>query len=227
MLEKGLTKPARNQQQRYWNEFDDGSEESESEAYTIFVDPHASYKFPGLTTTSRIFISLGMKIKTEGQKVASWLHSPHERKINERAPLINGDSSSSMEDSDLSDDEAPHGRAESSPQRRYLTFHNLSQPPAVRARERLLLRSCMASFGASLVLLIVAAILDITGRRKAETTVDAGVIIGVAASLVFAIVAVGSMAGRVDNVGWVHRSIVLLVFLCVAVSSGALLASLG
>ncbi len=227
ILEKTLREPSKTKQQRYWNEFDDGSEGSENEAYTIFVNPDASYSFPGAATASRLFRSLGAAINKAEEKVASWLQSSPKSKNRENEPLINGDHSPSLEDSDISDAEYSPQQVKRVSRRRYSTFPALSQTPAIRARENLLFRSCLASFGASFVLLIVAAILESTGRRKAEATVDAGVIIGVAASLVFAIIAVGSMVGRKDDVGWVHRSIILLIFACVVVGCGALLASLG
>lgn len=223
MLSKRLSQPSQRRQERYWNEFDDGSEGSEDEAYTIYVDPNAPFNFPGTATVSRIFTSLTSTFKATKETVSSWLISQPSTTSTERQTLVNGLRSPSVEDSE-SDDALPVPRRSPSVQRRYSTFP--TQSPAVRARETILFRSCIASFGASFVLLIVAAILETTGRRKAEMTVDAGVIIGVATSLVFAIIGVGSMVGRKDNVGWVQRAIVSLVFACVAFGSGALLATL-
>lgn len=140
---------------------------------------------------------------------------------------MNGSHSPSLDDSDASDAESPLTKPHTNAQRRYSTFPAPHQSPAVRARETLLFRSCLASFAAASVLLLVAAILKTTGRRKAETTVDAGVIIGVASSLVFGIIAVGSMVGRKDDVGWVHRLSVFLLFALVAAGGGGLIASLG
>lgn len=113
-----------------------------------------------------------------------------------------------------------------SPHRRYSTFPALPQPPAVRAREAMLFRSCIASFASSVILLVVAAILITTGRRKAANTVDAGVIIGVVSSLVFAVMGMGSILRRKDDVGWLHRAVVFLIFVCVVLASGILLATL-
>lgn len=159
--------------------------------------------------------------------MAYWLRSTKGTKDGEREPLVNGEHSPSIEDSDLSDVETSPKGAKPRNNRRYATFPTPTHPPAVRTRETLLFHSCLASFAASFILLVVATILKTTGRRKAETTVDVGVIIGVAASVVFAIIAVGSMAGRKENVGWVQRAVVLLLFLCVTVGGGSLLAGLG
>ncbi len=227
ILEKHLSERSRSTQQRYWNEFDDGSEGSDIEAYTIFVDPNSSSSFPGMATISKVFTTLASKITAAEETVTYWLRSRGDTNDREQEPLINDHRSSSIEDSDMSNPESSPTYAKSGSQRHYATFPALTEPPAIRARETLLFRSCLASFAASFVLLVVAAILKTTGRRKAQTTVDAGVIIAVASSLVFAIIAVGSMVGRTRDVGWVHRTVVCLTFVCVAVGSGSLLTALG
>lgn len=229
MARRRLEEASRSKQQRYWNEFDDGSEGSENEGYTIFVDPNASYTFPGADAFSKLYTSLSSSIKASKKRVSSWLTNSTDGPPEERQPLINdtncmyGTHSPSVDDSD---DETSPLQRNSSLHHHYSTFPSHSQPHAERARETLLFRAYLASFCASFILLIIAAILETTGRRKAESTVDAGVIIGVAASLVFAIIAVGSMVGRKDNVGWVHRASVSVVFVCVLLGSGGLLAAL-
>ena len=160
-------------------------------------------------------------LKASRDKISSLFNRSLAKDTKERQPLIYGTQSPSVDDSDNTDDES------ASTQRHYYTLPSLPRGPAMRAREALLFRSCIGSFCASFILLIIAAILETTGRRKAETTVDAGVIIGVAASLVSAITGVGSMVGRKDDVGWVHRACVFLVFVCVILGSGGLLAALG
>lgn len=226
-LEQCLSDRYRSTRQHYWNEFDNGSEGSNDEAYTIFVDPNASVNFPGVAIVSKLFTALASKISAAEQKVTYWLRSSKETNDRESESLINGGLSPSIDDSDLSGVESFSSGAKSGENRRYATFPLLAQPPEYHARETLLFRSCLASFAASFILLFVATILKTTGRRKAEATVDAGVIIGVTSSLVFAIVAVGSMVGRRDDVGWVHRTIVYLIFVCIAVGGGGLLVGLG
>ena len=226
MLQRRLSQPPQSQKQHYWNEFDDGSEGSENEAYTIYIDPNASYSFPGTAAVSRFFTSLASNIKASEEKVSSWLKHPPPSASDERQPLYNSFPSPSIDDSDISDDDTSPMQSSRNIDRRYSTFPSRPQSAAARARETFLFRSCLASFTASIILLLVAAILEMTGRRKAETTVDVGVIIGVAASLVFAIVAFGCMIGRKDDVGWVQRAIVFLFFACVVLGSGMLLAAL-
>lgn len=227
MLEKRLQQISKSKQQRYWNEFDDGSEGSADEAYTIFVDPNASYSLPGADAMSKIYTSFTTTLKATKENVSSWLTSSSNGNKEERQPIISGINGTHTPSVDDSDDEASPGQRSPSLQRHYSTFPPRSQPRAIQAREDLLFRACLACFCGSFVLLIVAAILETTGRRKAETTVDAGVIIGVAASLVFAIIGVGSMVGRKDDVGWVHRASVFVIFICVALGCGGLLAGLG
>lgn len=227
MLDKRLRHGiSQTKRQRYWNEFDNGSEGSETEAYTIYVNPEASYDLPGAAALSKLATSFGSMFTIAHQLLTSPLKTLKKAQDNEHAPLLNDALSPSPDDSDLSDSESCSARLKPGNKRRYSTFPAPPQPPAVRARESLLLRSCMASFAASFVLLIVAAILKTTGRRKAETTVDAGVIIGVAASIVFAIIGVGSMVGRRDKLGWAHRSIVFSIFVLVVIGSGSLTATL-
>ena len=228
LLQEGFRQASYSNQRRYWNEFDDGSEGSENEAYTILVDPDASYSFPGSTQVSKVMTFLRTKVLATKQKADSLLRLNQEHSNRENQPLINGTHSPSIQDSDESDEEPSPRLVKPITSRDYATFSTAPhQSPAFRVREKFLFRSCLASFGASFVLLIVATILVDTGRRKAGATVDVGIIVGAAASLVFAVIAVGNMMGRSENVGWVHRSIVILVFLCIVAISGALLASLG
>ena len=226
MLQKRLQYPAQPRYERYWNEFDDGSEDSQDEAYTIFVDPNASYSIPGAAEFFRLFGSLSSSIKASEEAILKWLRQSQKTMHAEQRPLIDGERSPSTADSDLSGAETSIRHLKPSSHRRYSTFPALSQPPAVRAREALLFRSGVASFASSVILLVVAAILITTGRRKAANAVDAGVIIGVVSSLVFAVMGVGSMLRRKDDVGWVHRAVVFMLFICVVLAGGTLLATL-
>lgn len=225
-LQKQLQEPAHPRYERYWNEFDDGSEGSQDEAYTIYVDPNASYSLPTAAAVSKLFGSLSSSIKASEKTILHWLRSSQRTSHGEQRPLFDGECSPNTADSDQSDTEFSNKVVGPSSHRRYSTFPAVSQAPAVRAREAFLFHSCVASFASSLILLIVAAILVTTGRRKAANTVDAGVIIGVISSLVFAVMGVGSMVRRKDDVGWVHRAIAFLIFVCVVFASGVLLAAL-
>ena len=223
MFQKRLNEPAQPGYGRYWNEFDDGSEGSQDEAYTIFVDPNASYSIPGAAAMGKVFRSLYSNTKASKATISKWLRSSQKTRRGEQRPLMDGERSPSIADSDLSGVESATRHVKTSLRRRYSTFPALSQLPAVRAS---LFRSCVASFASSIILLVVAAILVTTGRRKAAKSVDAGVIIGVVSSLGFALMGVGSMLRRQDHIGWVHKAVVYLLFVCVVLASGILLAAL-
>ena len=208
-------------QQRYWNEFDDGSEGDQPEAYAIYVDPEAPTQFPGAAAVSNFCRLVAEHTKASTEKMTSWMKGT-KAADREQESLING-IHSSPDDSDFSD----NGTSEvTQTPRRYSTFPSHAQHTRNEAQEKHLFRSCLLSFAASIILLIVAAILVTTGRQKVAAEVDLGVVIGVAASLVFAIIGLGSLLARRAHLGWVHRVIVLLVFLGVMLVSVALLVAL-
>ena len=205
---------------RYWNEFDDGSEGEQHEAYTIYIDPNASSTFPGAAMVSKLWEGIGLKSKAPRQKITGWFRTSAAIDT-ENEPLTNS-VRSSPEDSGLSDEEnlTLPGR------RHYSTFPTHVRRKHDPTREVVLFRSCISSFAASYILLLVAVILLSTGRRKAATEVDAGVVIGVSAALVFAVIGVGSMFARRKELGWVHRTTVLLLSLCVFLVGVALLVAM-
>ena len=214
--------------QRYWNEFDDGNEASPGEAYTILVDPNASFSFPGTAMVSKL-------VSATSEGVSSWLGrvrpSNDKNADDERRPLIDDyftqrpTAEDSALDSDADSDDT--SAANSRHRRRYLTFlstrHHVP-PPALASRESLLFRCCIGSFIASLTFLAIASVLTITTRRRYVVTADIGTLVGVVSSLVFATVAVGMMVGRKDDVGLVHRTGVLLAFTGVCVGNAVLIA---
>ena len=226
LLQRGLQAPAEPRYERYWNEFDDGSEGSQDEAYTILVDPNASYSMPGSVAVSRLVGSLSSRIRATQVSILHWFRPSQKTRHGEQRPLVDREDAPSVADSDQSEVESSNRLAKPSAHRRYSTFPALTQPPAVRAREAFLFHSCIASFASSFILLIVAAILITTGRRKAANAVDVGVIIGAVSSLVFAVMGLGGMMRRRDDVGWVHRAVVFLIFVCVVLASSVLLAAL-
>ncbi|KAL9131772.1 MAG: hypothetical protein Q9217_000377 [Psora testacea] len=205
-------------QQRYWNEFDDGSEGGQNEAYAIYIDPNAPSGIPDGAAMSKLYHSFAKKVQAATDEVASWLRSSKARDL-ERNPITDR-FHSSPDDSDLSDDQTP---VVSQMPRRYLTFPSQHRHPRDRARERLLLQLGVTSFGASLVLLFIASILFNTKRKKVATKVDLGVVTVVTVSLVSAIVGMGSLMARRASLDWFRRTAILLVLLCILLVSLALL----
>ena len=213
--------------QRYWNEFDDGSEGERDEPYTIFVDPNAPSTFPGAETVSKAFDNLSNNTKALWEKFQTWMtsHPDGTAMPDEQRPLINGNhspTSPTIDDSSDSENENPTITA----QRSYSTMASRHRHPFRSPRESMLFRSSLGCFVAALTIVIVGAILVTTGRRKAAVEVDVGVVISVAASLVFVIIGVGCMIAQHDHVGWVHRSAVALIFIIVIFANVGILLEL-
>lgn len=208
---------------RYWNEFDDEDEGSGNETYMIFIDPNAS-TFPGAAALSKAIGRLRTNAKASSRKVKSLLRSSKSSKPEEHQALIDDDylgiQPSAEDDTDWDNDYSTHLLN----RRHYSTMPSPAARVAhdVRSRDYLLSRACIASFFASFALLLLATILNITGRRKDAATVDLGVIVGVIGSLVFAVVAVGTMVGRREELGWVYRAVVLFMFVLDCMGCGVL-----
>ncbi|KAL8659419.1 MAG: hypothetical protein Q9226_000446 [Calogaya cf. arnoldii] len=188
--------------QRYWNEYDDGDDNSEDEPFAIYINPDQSTFLPSLDTFSKATSSLACKRKS-------------------KTP---GETASTEDDCDLEDSASDplisrHKKSDYSTfqHRRHAVDH------AAKAQGLLLTRCCIALYAASFVLLIIAALLASSGRRKAHLEVDVGVITGVAFSLVFAIAAVGCAMGRRERVGIFQRICVLMALTVVCACSGILL----
>ena len=203
---------------RYWNEFDDGDEGTENNAYTIFIDPNASSSFPGAATISHI-------TKASINRVKSLFRRQKTPDL-ERQPLLGDHASvtrSNSEDSDLEDGAA-------SPPYRTHSHQGLPSHPRRKplfsprnTRETWLTGACVASFILSLVLLFMETILINTSRRKAVAATDVGVLVGVAFSLALGIGGLGATAARAERVGWVWWTVVVLLFAVVVAGNGLLL----
>ena len=218
------------QQQRYWNEFDDGDEGSEEEVYTIFVNPNTSSTFPGAEMMRKIVTSISSGLEASSQSVRSWLNWEPKAAPNEQDPLLNGyfwhsAAAAAEYDPDLDDSQSSDSLVRDS-QRRYSTFSTQRNQRAFKSREALLSRFCIASFAASFVLLGTAVILSSTGHRESALVVNLGALVSVIWSLIFAVIGVGTMMTRKEKLGWVHRTAVLLILAIICVGNGVLLAVL-
>ena len=208
------------QRQRYWNEFDDGDEAVENEAYTIFVDPESSNNFPGVPTATRLVKALTRKIKPPLEKVKSWLRlsSPeksltqHQSRTDDYLSQRPAAEDSDLDSSSSTDDLLPNNKNK----RRYSTFlhprtrRSASTTQAHRVREALLFRCCLLSFLASFAFLLIAGILEITRKHRYIVTADIGSLVGMVASVVLAVVGVGMTVARKEDPGRVQWGCVLL-----------------
>ena len=203
-------------QPRYWNEFDDGDEAPEEEAYTVLIDPNAPSTIPGAQTLSNVAGFVWAKAKSSSNRARAWLHLPSE------APSKNNTSAfddyfsqrPTTEASSLITSPFSNNYITSHNARHYLTFPSFPSTPgsgsgsiskAVRDRENLLFWCCIASFLASFLLLLVPGVLASTRRHRYVFTADLGGVVGMVSSVVFSILGVGMMAGRREDVGWLHR----------------------
>lgn len=147
----------------------------------------------------------------------------------ERQPLYAGRNTSYFADTPGNDTDADDEAYASSSDfpsgyaTHYATFPSIHDQKVTRRQEALLFKTTLLSFAASLVLLIIASILVTTGRHRLRVEVDAGVIVGMVSSLFFATLGFGTMLYRKDDIGWVHKTAVILVFTAICVCNGVLL----
>lgn len=218
------------QQQKYWNEYDDGSEAGDAnEPYTIYIDPDAESTFPGVKSVIYIFARLSLGVKVPMEKVKAWL-SPHGTP-DERRPLTSErpggyfttHSNSFFGTETDVDDDASSSDFPTGYDAHYAKFPSISDQRLVRNRENLLFYGTVASFFAAFLLLSIATILVFTGRHHLRVEVDAGVIVGVVASLFFATLGFAVMIYRWERLGLLHILCVATSFLADCVLSGLLL----
>jgi heme/copper-type cytochrome/quinol oxidase subunit 4 len=217
---QSIQTPVQSERQSYWNEFDDGSD-VENEPYIIYVDPDTNTQIFGASTISHLF----SKARGPMEKVRGWLGpmgSPRERR-----PLIQNTgyftehtehTETDADVDDASSSDFPSGYAT-----HYATFPSTRDQRMTRSRERLLFMSTIASFAASLVLLLVAGLLITTGKHKLRIEVDAGATVGIVSSLFFATLGFGTMLYRSERLSWYHRSSVTAAFVAVCILNGILL----
>jgi hypothetical protein len=222
--------PAQSQQQKYWNEYDDGSEAGDiNEPYTIYIDPDAESTFPGVKTVVYVFSRLSSGVKFPIEKFKTWLSPPGS--TDERRPLTSEShggyftthtNSFNVIETDV-DDDASSSDFPIGYNAHYATFPSISDQKLMRHREKLLFRGTVASFVAAFLLLFIASLLVFTGRHHLRIEVDAGVIVGVVASLFFATLGFTIMLYRWRRLGLLHILCGTASFLADCVLSGLLL----
>ncbi|KAK5053883.1 hypothetical protein LTR84_001845 [Exophiala bonariae] len=223
-------------QQRYWNEFDDGdSDVNSDDRYAIYIDPNASI-FPGSETLSKVFHGVYNTLGQGAGRLAS-LVGLKRRASPERAPLlggqvfIDGDADSSGSDSDQHLIQRPykpstprrtasHGSGSRSTYRPHQIL-----TPRQKALERTLFHFYSGLIAISCVFLVMSSILLGTGRRKAAVEVDLGVIAGVIAAEACAVCAMVLVMLRKQRLSILHWGIVS-VFVAAIVTVGVSLLAL-
>ncbi len=180
------------------------------------MDPNSKSTFPGAAALSRFTNFIIGRTKGSSKKVQDWLQT--QPKDGERRPLI------STQTDGARNQEASSVHRPSQTRHDYATFADVEASNEASPRESMLFRTYIGCFLAATIILAISAVLAVTGRHRKRITVDAGVIFGIIAGLVFAIMGVGLMLVRKDKLAWIHRVLVLLVFAGLCVASGILLA---
>lgn len=199
-------------QGRYWSEYDHPEDGSDAEnAYVIYIDPNEK------SSLDRLFERLANLFR---------------RARSEHEPLLTGTSTPDADDETSSEDESTP-RTNRKHLRSYGTLSNSTTTgPRLRALSTsttnlpprsFLPQTAIVSFIASIIILAVAYILATTGRHRLAYEVDAGVVLAIVSSLVFAIVGLAWMLtqARVSLSAWCVGGTVLCVDV---VGSGGLLA---
>lgn len=209
--------------QGYWNEYDNGSDAEEQGSYTIYVDPDGE-SFPG----SKKFAYVFAEVKKPFSRVKNWI-SP-KTSPGERQPLISNGNDSYFNEQrstiDTEDDDGAYASSSDFPTgyaTHYATFPSVTDQKLSQTKETLLFRTMLGSFGASVLFLLIACILVTTGKKKLLVEVDAGVIVGIVASLCFNMAAIGAVLGRRQDLGWLHRALVTITFVGICIFNGMLL----
>ena len=220
---------------RYWNEFDDGSENGEDSSYAIYVNPDEPSNFPGTETILKSFSALYYGLSRIERRILSWLSLiNHQSTRHEREPLIAGQRTGPyLEDSSDSDDNTQ------ATDKSYPRKHTISTGSPVRpsssprqskdrgSRETFIFRAYVGAFILSYIVLALSAILKSTDRYETSIEVDTGVILGVVIALFCGIGGVGLMVSRRDALPPLHRAAVVLAFCVVCAGGGYLLALVG
>ncbi|CAK7565530.1 MAG: hypothetical protein SEPTF4163_003447 [Sporothrix epigloea] len=159
--------------------------------------------------TSGLFDSLSRHVPSEGDlEQANEIHHGNDMDHD----------STEEDDAFASDSDFPRGY-----KTHYAALPSINDQRISRYRETMLMRGTIGCYLAALVLLGVATILIETGKHKLRVEVDAGVIMGVVASLGFACAALGMSMARNGNVSMFSQVVVWLAFAIVCALNGAVL----
>ncbi len=219
-------------QQKYWNEYDDGSDAGDEGGYAIYINPDDDATFPGLDYVQAI-------VTMPYEKIRGWFRRSQHG--GERRPLLaatatdsnnhnhsssyTGYSSAAHTDSE---EEAGYASSDGIPTEGYATLYARTLPSIHeqrmrRYRERVLAWATAASFAAAYLLMGVAALLISAGKRRLRVEVDVGVTVGVMTSLCCACAGLGMTLYRRDAPALLARVAVGAAFTAACLINGMLL----
>ncbi|POS83841.1 hypothetical protein EPUL_005585 [Erysiphe pulchra] len=195
----------------YWNEYDDGSE-VEEEPYIVYIDPN-SESFPGAKTLASMF----SKAKRPVDKVREWL-TPVPSSGEQRSLLHKDDKLYDQESTIGTEGILEDYASSSDMQNGYSTFYNttilnINKQTLDSKHDSFLIHTIIGCYAASLTLLLIVWLLFTTGKKKLRKEVDAGVAIGVIASLLFAITGLSLVHLRRQKLSQTHRYCASITFI--------------
>ncbi|KAH8699775.1 hypothetical protein BGZ61DRAFT_477744 [Ilyonectria robusta] len=217
---EALPPPQIPSQIKYWNEYDNGSECGTDEGYAIYINPEESMNFPGFDYLQGI-------LKVPYEKARGWLRldrSAEERPLLTANHLPRGYSAATFNSE--SDEEGGYASSDGFPTTGYATHYalpSLNQQATIRYREDVFFWGTIGCFMTSFILLAVAGILIFTGKHKLRAEVDAGVTVGVVASLFSACSALGMTMYRRDPLPLTYKLMVWGSFVASCLLNGMLL----
>jgi hypothetical protein len=247
-----IAAPEPPQQEGYWNEYDHGSEAGDADhnqdsAYAIYINPDEDMGFPGIATLTAFFkapikrVNLWMSNSSGGSGSGSedeeqarllppssdGYGSVNSGYFTSRAGA-NSDTEAEDETPILSGRRGSYGYASSEEfpigyKPYYAAVPSIREQHLVRSRERVLFWGIWACLAASFALMGIAAILIKTGKHKMRLEVDAGVTLGIVASLGAACAGLGMSFSRQDQLGWVNVLAVWSTFMAACILNGMLL----
>ncbi|KAK2052017.1 hypothetical protein LY76DRAFT_620839 [Colletotrichum caudatum] len=189
--------------------YDDGSEAgAQKDEYAIYINPNDDISFFSLDLIQAI-------LAAPFRYARIWFlrrQDPKGQRMLGNAPFLESYCGISPLGTDTDDEYASSdGMPTAGYTMHYATFPSINEQQV---------RSC---FGISFLLLLVAGILISTGRHKLRAEVDAGVTVGVVASMFSACLALGMSLYRWDDLGVWQRVAVYSTFFAACVLNGMLL----
>jgi SPX domain protein involved in polyphosphate accumulation len=215
---------------RYWSEYDNPSDDDDTNAYYIYIDPDKEEKWLGQETAQKIskfFRTMFSKNVEEGMP-------DEERGLLRPLTEVEEDDASSSSDTESPGKISRGLFARTQKRNGYGTLPSSQRKPSTRLADLLLpsaetapttssrLLITTLSLAASSVLCILISTLAMTGRKKQKGEVDAGVLLGVVASLFFALVGLTSVLTARGPIGLVNWVVISGVFCAVCLVDGVL-----
>ncbi|KAK0862915.1 hypothetical protein LTS02_006859 [Friedmanniomyces endolithicus] len=195
--------PPKQQQAKYWSEYDHPEDEEGGDAYVIYMDPNQKSTLDSIFDRLTGLFTPPYRPKPDEEEQAL-LHEPGTPKSSE--------SSDDDDDADTSSIRKPKSRVRSygtlvpQPSSRLTSIpesnHHPSPTAATHRRQPFLPHLTLIAYISSLTILSVAYVLAATGRHRQRYQVNFGVVGAVCSSLFFAIAGFASLL-REREVSWV------------------------